>query len=218
MEKYSRTFKGETIRDFTERLRDLDLGGELLHSVRIGLEAVTGITKIVAGEAERISNKMGDKDYQKELAAIRKSVHDLLDLGISIGSLSALTVTKAGRGLAEKMKKENASGGSGHDSPKVVSVARGESTKMPFSVENDSDENIGKITFNSTSLVDENGNEISAGNVTFEPEELAVGPRDFEKQKVVVTVPTDTVPGRYRGIVRMKDNETFELPFIIEVI
>ncbi|MGE5415486.1 MAG: hypothetical protein ACM3UZ_01745 [Acidobacteriota bacterium] len=216
MDGYERSFKGESIKDFSLTLGNVDLGNELIRSLRMGLDAFTGISGVLNKEAEKVNKKMISDENFDEFQQIKGSIHQFLDLGISLGAMAAFAALQAGKAaVTHTARKENKAD---LHTVKVIRVERGNSVVIPFKVDNDSNEIIEDISFLSTTLLSDSGGMIDAANVFFEPLLLTLKPHDFEKERIVLNVPSDSKPGLYKGAIYVKDNDKFKLPYVIEVV
>lgn len=183
----------------------------------MGVESFTEFSNVVTKETEVINKRIITEDSYKEYEMIKDSMHKFLDLGISMGAFAAFSTMKAGISIFNQKSTNNPIGSETNEN-KVINVERGKTVTMPFKVANDSDLLIENISFVSTPLSSNQGYEINNSNVSFEPDKLTVQPKDFEKQRITLSVPEDASPGIYRATIYAKDHEKFKLPYIIEVI
>lgn len=214
--KGERTFKGEAIKDFTEMLKNADLNINLARDIRTGIESFGGISKLLAGEIDKATQKILNKENYKDYMLIKDTLHQFLDLGLSLGAFSVAAVLNVGKDVSKQAFSK--SGTHKDKSEKRAVISRGSTVTLPFTIENDSDNLIENICFTATPLVSEQGDVIGASNISFNPPSLTVFPNDSENQHVVLAVPQDTASGIYRGTVAVENYTDFKLPFEIEVV
>jgi len=78
----------------------------------------------------------------------------------------------------------------------------GEATMLTLNVENKSNEPTPRFRLVGSSLVSETGQEIPAGALQFEPEDLLIEPNGTREVAVTVHVPSDKPAGVYTGLIQ----------------
>jgi len=95
-------------------------------------------------------------------------------------------------------------------------VAPGETAEATVSLVND-DEQLAQIEFLGTDLVSEDGKQIQADNVVFQPRVLMLEPGKRGDIKVHVAVPAHTPAGTYSGLMRASKLDCLHAVLIVQV-
>jgi hypothetical protein len=93
----------------------------------------------------------------------------------------------------------------------------GASAEVPLSLENDGDTPTAEFTFQSTDLVNADGDKILARHVNFDPATITIAPHERESVTVSISVPKGTVPGLYSGLVLASKLDRLRAVLVVDV-
>jgi hypothetical protein len=154
------------------------------------------------------------------IALFRKDAHEVVDIVLDVLSASTRSIT----GLAQRISVGDgapaAQSARAASAPTITvpgEVARGGSASVPFSLENDGDAETAEFTFQTTDLVNADGETIPAQHVTFEPPTLAISAHERESVTINVQVPGDAAPGTYSGLVLATNLERLRAVLLVTV-
>jgi hypothetical protein len=178
--------------------------------------------------AREVEDKLFDTgEVRKEnkealFGRFRKDAHEVVDIFMDLVGVAA----KYGTNLTQRMitftvpgtKKEEAPVS---DVPKLEMpepMKPGTETEVPMELENKSREVTDVFSMYCTDLISNQGKRIAAGNVSFTPETIKIGPGQTEKVLVKVSVPRNTSPGSYSGLVQATNLDQLRAILIIRVV
>lgn len=168
------------------------------------------------GAVKRIEQRFLDVEaLRKEnpddvMSRFRRDAHDAVDIILDVLTAAAQTVgTQAGRFVnvtaGAKPAARQPHDGAGLQLPALRipgRVAAGANGAVAMSLENPSDVGTADFTLHASDLVSAGGARITAGQITFAPSHLSVGPKGAGRVDVTVAVPAGTAAGTYEGLVR----------------
>jgi hypothetical protein len=153
--------------------------------------------------------KVRGADAKEVMQRFRRDAHDVVDILIDMVTVA----TNAVGGIAQRAVtvRTGTKGADGSPAPAAFGtpsldvphkVRAGESIEVPLAVENAGDAPTEAIEFHSSDLVSATGARITAGRVSFAPPALVIAPGQSEVVKVTLSVPADTPPGIYAGLLQ----------------
>lgn len=169
---------------------------ELAH----GLEVARGVERRLFSGSER--------DPAEIVSRFREDTHQLVDVAADLlsgamGSLDRLAGERSAVTIREE-DRARVDGGAQRvptlPAPEVV--APGATVDVAMSVENRSDQPTGRFALNASDLVSASGDRISADRVTFTPKSVKVEPATTSRVTVKLSVPKQTPPGTYSGLLQ----------------
>lgn len=178
--------------------------------------------------AKEVEDKLFDtKDIRKEskealFGRFRNDAHEVVDIFMDLVGVAA----KYGTDLTQRMitftvpgtKKEAAPVS---DVPKLEMpepMKPGSATEVPMELENKSREVTDVFSMYCTDLISNQGNRMLAGNISFAPETIKIGPGQREKVLVKVSVPRNTPAGSYSGLVQATNLDQLRAILIIRIV
>ncbi|MFI6098142.1 hypothetical protein ACIA8G_21490 [Lentzea sp. NPDC051213] len=179
--------------------------------VNSALNIVTGLVKTTAEMTERdrlIAPPNADTP------ALNAIIHYGLTTMVNIAGL----VTSALRDNTETAKSQPDDGPTTAEQNGLPTLPPGATLRMPLSVENRGETIMTDVVPQLVKL-DYVGHSptssLDASAVRFEPEQLSIGARDFEKVKVIVAAPQDAATGTYALTVALGEEVTTMIRFVV---
>jgi hypothetical protein len=174
-------------------------------------EIATGIRVTQDIEKKYVDvDEMRSKDPQGVIQRFRKDAHDVVDIlvdlvNVATNAVTGLTERGVSIGIGEKPEKPEKKKEAGAVIPSLTfpsAVKPGQAVDIPMTLENESDQSTEAFFLHSSDLVNTTGERISADQISFAPEELAIEPRSSAVVTVTVRVPKGTPPGVYSGLLQ----------------
>jgi hypothetical protein len=163
---------------------------------------------VAAQEVERRFIDVGSlrgEDPNHVMQRFRRDAHDLVDILIDLVHVSARTL---GRAITLEAGSRPALPEGKNGVREMVSidlpgpVLPGKTAEVSLTLTNSDPEDTPPFTFNTLGLVSSGGAEIGPELVRFEPEQVVIEAEGEVQLKVLVTIPSDTAPGRYTGLLQ----------------
>lgn len=133
--------------------------------------------------------------------------------------LAGISEARAARMMGQPGRPVSSAGSTQTEAPSIPTVHQGSSLRMPLSIENPTTEPMRDMHFTCLAIYggsELDGAPLTPGAVRFEPAELSIESKDFDKLTVFIDVPEDTAPGKYEVTIGLRDG-TFEttIPFLV---
>jgi len=162
-------------------------------------------------------------DAQEVMQRFRRDAHDVVDILIdmvtvatnAVGGLTQRAVTVGSPKRADGAAPAAMAGTPSLDVP--YKVKAGESIEVPLALENGGDVPTEALDFHSSDLVSASGRRIEACRVSFAPQSLVIAARHSEVVKVTVSVPFDTPPGTYAGLLQASKLEQLRAIVTVQI-
>jgi hypothetical protein len=176
--------------------------------------------------ARNIEDKMFDtKDLRKEskdalFSRFRRDAHEVVDIFVDLVGAAA----KYGTGMTKRLVTFTNQGTENEDIPVVGTpklempvMKPGTTTEVPMTLENKSKAVTDVFSMFSTDLISNQGKRIAASNISFSPQSIRIDPAQAERVEVKVTVPKNTPPGSYSGLVQATNMDQLQAILIVIV-
>ncbi|MDD5507672.1 MAG: hypothetical protein PHD25_04995 [Bacteroidales bacterium] len=178
--------------------------------------------------AKEVEGKLFDtRDIRKEnkevlFSRFRKDAHEVVDIFMDLVGVAA----KYGINLTQRMITFTVPGTKTEEAP-VSDVPKlempepmkpGTETEVPMELENKSREVTDVFSMYCTDLISSQGKRIAAGNITFAPDTIKIGPGQTARVTVKVSVPRTTPAGSYSGLVQATNLYQLRAILIIRVV
>ncbi len=155
-------------------------------------------------------NTLRAADAEHVMQRFRKDAHEVVDIlldlvNVSLNSLGGLTrrVVSVQGGPVSNEEKAGKPAAATIPTLQIPGALKANETgEISMSVENDSNTATDEFTFRCSGLLSTHDEGISPDNIKFNPDKIVVGPNTFEKVVISVTVPENTKPGVYSGLLQ----------------
>ncbi len=163
------------------------------------------------------------RDPEEVIQRFRRDAHDVIDIFIDLVSAAS---TRAGQmvqttintgGGSRTGKGETAAADKVPTLTMPLPVKAGESSQVEMTLENDSDKATDEFGFYASDLLSAAGDRIAAGQVTFKPSSLVIGPKKSEKVIVIVKAPKGTPPGGYSGLIQATNLNQLRAVLVVRI-
>jgi hypothetical protein len=84
-------------------------------------------------------------------------------------------------------------------------------------LENKSEKTTDVFSMFSTDLISNKGKRIDAANIHYNPQTIKIGPLKKEKVIIKVTIPNNTLPGNYSGLIQAANMDQLRAILIVNV-
>jgi hypothetical protein len=142
---------------------------------------------------------------EEVMLRLRRDAHDVLDIFVDLVQVAVRGAHNlAQRVITVRTSLDGAKRGETTPTVPALSLPQplkpGHAGEVPLSLENESNAATAEFSLRSSDLTTADGKSISMRNVTFKPGSLVIPAHDTAKVLVAVTVPKDTPPGLYSGL------------------
>lgn len=185
------------------------------------------------GATQRIERKLIDvnkiraDDPQEVIMRFRRDAHDVVDILIDLVNVAtnalddiSQRVVKIGIGgtTGEKKAPGGGTGSSGIPSLAVPTpVKAGTSIDIPMTLENASSKPTEAFYLLSSDLINPSGERIKAQQISFKPDKLVIEPQNSTIVTIRVSVPEQTPPGVYSGLLQATRLEQLRAVLSIQI-
>lgn len=169
-----------------------------------------------------IGEKLRSEKPDEVVQRLRRDAHEVVDIFVdvfsvtlkSMGTATNVLIMRDGS-VAPKPEQVTSVQRSVITAPQ--SVKAGEVAEIPISFENSADVQTDEFNLYSTDLINNSGERIPSNQIAFIPSSLKVGPKRTEKVKVIITVPKETKPGVYSGLVLAANMNQLRSEIVLKV-
>lgn len=198
----------------------------IVHQAASILEEELAAGIVAAREVEKRFvdvQKVRGANSEEVMQRFRRDAHDVVDIlidmvAVATNAVGGLTQRVVTVGNVKRSEGGGAPASFGTPSLGVPhKVKAGESIEVPLSLENAGDTPTEALEFHSSDLVSSVGARIVAGQVSFAPRTLVIPARHAEVVKVTVSVPADTPPGTYAGLLQASKLEQLRAVMTVQI-
>jgi hypothetical protein len=187
--------------------------------ISAGIQAFRKTEKQVIN-SEKFRYERPDEVMQR----FRRDAHEVVDIFIDIVGVSLKNMEKVTNTMVitnpVAAKSKTAEKAPAAKQPTISlpnALKAGETSEIPISLENSSDVQTEEFKLYSTDLISDSGERIPASALKFLPPALTIEPHKTEKIVVSITVPSDTRPGTYCGLVLAANMNQLRSEIVINV-
>lgn len=168
------------------------------------------------------AEKIRSSDHEDLINRFRGDAHEIVDMLMDLVSQSAVTLRKLNRKVGQVDPASSSQATAARPSNGMVmlqpdkELKPGETTTLPFMLENDSEKEEMEVTFTYHDLIGAGNKTISSHNVKMKPKTLTIPPSSKDKMEIEIYIPQTTEPGTYNMTIR--DENMDELKANIEVV
>jgi hypothetical protein len=185
--------------------------------ISAGIQAFRKTEKQVIN-SEKFRYERPDEVMQR----FRRDAHEVVDIfidivGVSLQNMEKVTNTMVIKAPTVMGKTEKAPVAKQPAITLPKALKAGETSEIPISLENSSDVQTDEFRLYSTDLISDSGERISANALKFMPPTLKIEPHKSEKIVVMITVPSETRPGVYCGLVLAANMNQLRSEIVINV-
>jgi hypothetical protein len=186
--------------------------------ISAGIQAFKKTEKQVIN-SEKFRYEKPDEVMQR----FRRDAHEVVDIfidivGVSLKNMEKVTNTMIITSPPAKGKTEKTAPAAKQPTISLSNALKaGETTEIPISLENSSDVQTEEFKLYATDLISDSGDRIPSSALTFLPPALKIEPHQSEKIVVSITVPPETHPGTYCGLVLAANMNQLRSEIVINV-
>ena len=185
------------------------------------------------GATQRIERKLVDVDKiraenpQEVIMRFRHDAHEVVDILIDLVNVAtnalddiSKRVINIGIGNTPSEEKEQSGGSGGSGIPSLTvptPVKAGTSIDIPMTLENASSKATEAFNLLSSDLINPGGERIAAQQISFVPDKLTLEPQKSTVVTVRVSVPVQTPPGVYSGLLQATRLEQLRAVLSIQI-
>ena len=175
-------------------------------------------------------NAIRNQDQSTLVQRFRTDAHEVVDILLDFLTIALRPVENLSQGTGLAGRQSTAQGAApppqapsaaSSSSVPVLKVPQvlqpGQTATFPMNVENSSSTDTAVFSLFSTDLINESGKRLTDRNISFEPKEIKLAPRQSMQVQTVIKIPKSTQAGTYSGLIQATNHQHIRVVYNLVV-